>query len=323
MAGKILIPLDGSDYAFQVVPLAAAIAKKANMSVRLLTVVDPDDLEVTETAGEGELGPQDVTTTGRAGMDMRIGAGGTTGMVWMAPIGSPKELSKDEAAALEGAKLRARNYLFAVEKNLAHERVEADSEVGFGNAHDVIVAEAEMSGATMIAMTGRSKSFWERGVLGSTADRVISSSPMPVLVFKPMPGLAEAMTTLPDTVVVGLDGSKEAETGLKPAAEYAKGVGADLALVHILKRDSEERRKAAAAYLETMATPYGPDVVTHVGHGEPDVEIMLYAEWFPQPVIAVTSHGGRSIRRWLRGSTADKLIRFSGYPVLVVPVKGD
>jgi nucleotide-binding universal stress UspA family protein len=323
MAGKILIPLDGSDYAYQVVPLATSIARKARMTVRLLTVVDPDDLEVTETAGEGELAPQDVSTTGRAGMDMRIGAGGTTGMVWMAPIGSPKDLSKDEAAALDEANKRARGYLFSIEKELGRKGVDADSEVGFGNAHDEIVSEAAKAGATMIAMTGRSKSFWERGVLGSTADRVISSSLMPVLVFKPMPGLAEAMATLPDTVVVGLDGSKEGETGLKPAADFARSVGAKLALVHVLKRDGEARRKAAAEYLDRVAADYGPDVLTHVVHGEPDVEVILYADKFTQPVIAVTSHGGISIGRWLRGSTTDKVIRFSGYPVLVVPVRQD
>jgi nucleotide-binding universal stress UspA family protein len=322
MAGKIFVPLDGTAYAEQIVPLVAELAKKSAASVALVSIIDPEDLDVTETAGEGDLPPRGVSTAGSgAGMNMRgEGAGGVTGMVWMAPIGSPSQLSKEEAAALDSANRETRAYLGRIEKKLGDRGISASADLGFGNPDHEIVEEAAKAGATMIAMTARSKSFWERGALGSTADRVIHASPMPVLVLKPMEGTLEHVSVVPDTVVVGLDGSKQAEGALGPAAEFAAAMGAKLALAHVLKRDNGMRREAATNYLASVAGTLKGEVVSDVVNGSADEEIILYADRFKRPLIALTKHGGGGIGKWLRGSTTDKVIRNAGYPVLVVPV---
>jgi nucleotide-binding universal stress UspA family protein len=241
MTGKICVPLDGTKYAEQVVPLVAEIASKSNMSVALVSVIDPDELDVTLTAGEGVPQPGDYSTRGKQGMNVAQERGATaTSAMWNPAAGSPQDLSPDEAEALDRASAQARGYLSSIQQWLADKGIEASSSLGFGDADDKIVDEAARTGSTMIAMTGRSKSFWERGALGSTADRVVNAAPMPVLVFKPMKGLDEAISALPKTVVVALDGSKQAEQGLKPAAELAKAVGAHMALEWVEARRGGE-----------------------------------------------------------------------------------
>lgn len=321
MAEKILIPLDGTAEAEQVVPFVGEIAKSGGFDVTLLTIIDPEGLDVTQTAGEGVLSARDTGTGGTgAGMDVSgQGTGGTTGMVWMAEIGSPADLSKEEAEALDEANAASRQYLSNVEKTLEGMGVNTDTLLGFGDPDREIAEEAIRSGATMIAMSARSGSFWERGALGTTTDHVISESPMPVLVFKPLEGLAHAVTVNPDTVVIALDGSESGERSIKPAVDLAGKIGAKIALVHVLRRDRGRRREQAEAYLKQTSAKIGGDVVTRVASGKIDDEVILFADEFEHPMIVVAEHDGISIGRWLRGSNTDKVIRSAGYPVLVIP----
>lgn len=320
MAEKILVPLDGTDLAEQVVPFVGEVAKAGGFDVTLITIIDPTDLEVTETAGEGTLDPQDVGTGRSGGMDLTDrGAGGLTGMVWTAPIGSAKDLSPDEAKALDEANQAARLYLAGVEKKLEDMGVNTDTTLGFGNPDNEIAEEAARNGATMIAMAARSTQFWERGILGSTTDRVVNASPMPVIVFKPMEGLEDAVTVNPEHIVIAVDGSDESERAVEPSVKLAKQIGAKVALVHVLKRDNERKRQHAEDYLKQLATKIGGEAETGVVSGDTDEEIVLFADRFDRPMIAMAEHGGFSIGRWLRGSTTDKVIRNAGYPVLVIP----
>lgn len=321
MAEKILIPLDGTELAEQVVPFVGEIAKAGGFDVVLLSIIDPEDLNVTETAGEGVLSGRD-TGTGGSGTGMNMshrGVGGATGMVWMAPLGSPSDLSDDEASALDEANQSTRDYLSAVEKKLEALGVNTDTRLGFGNADHEITDEAIKSGATLIAMSARSARFWERGALGTTTNRVIDGSPMPVLVFKPMEGLAKAVTVNPETVVVAVDGSEESEKSIDPAVKLASAIGARLALIHVLKRDRGRRREHAEAYLKQLKERIGGEIETSVVSGNVDDEVILFADEFNHPMVAVAEHGGISLGRWLRGSNTDKVIRNSGYPVLVIP----
>ncbi|MDA0232829.1 MAG: universal stress protein [Chloroflexi bacterium] len=321
MAEKILVPLDRSEYAEQVVPFVGEFAKAGGFQVTLLSIIDPEDLDITETAGEGELAARDTgTSDGGTGMNMaHRGTGGITGMAWMAPIGSPSDLSADEAGALDEANRSTTEYLLSVEKKLEKMGVQTETRLGFGNADIEIAEEAIKSGATMIAMSARSNMFWERGMLGSTTNRVIAASPMPVIVFKPMEGLAKAVSVNPDTIVIAVDGSAESEACVDPAVKLAGKIGAKVALVHVLSRDRGRRREHAESYLKQLKERIGGEVETSVAAGHVDDEVILYADQFDHPMIAVAEHGGISVRRWLRGSATDKIIRNAGYPVLVIP----
>lgn len=318
MPEKILVPLDGSEYSEQVVPFVREVAKAGKMKVVLLTVIDPADLSVTETAHEGELSPRDIGTGDGTGMDLAgEGYGGLTGMVWSAPIGSPAELSPGEGRALDEANNAAQRYLMSVEPKLASAGVDTETLIGFGNPDIQIAEEAMKSGSTMIAMSARSTHFWQQGVLGTTTDRVGSASPMPVIVLKPMEGLSKAISVKPDTVVVPLDGTEQSEAAIEPSVAFAAAMGAKIALIHVLRRDDAKRREHAERYLRRIKAKIGQDIATRVTVGKVDEEIILYADEFSHPMIALTEHGGVSIGRWIRGSSADKVVRNAGYPVMI------
>lgn len=331
MAEKILVPLDGTEYAEQVVPFIGEVAKAGGFELVLLSVVDPGDLAVTEPPGEDVSAAHDVRTGSDTGMNMSAygtskgmnmtshGTATASGMVWAPPVASAADLSPGDAEVLDAARRMEIKYLSGVEQKLEKMGVRSDTRLGFGNADHQVVEEAIMSGATMIAMSGRSERFWERGVLGSTTDRVLHASPMPVIVFKPMEGLAEAVSAKPETVVIAVDGSTESEDGVEPAVKLARELGAQVALIHVLRRDGGRRREHAENYLKELKSRIGGEVVTGVASGKSDDEVILFADQFDHPMIAVTEHGGISIGRWLRGSTTDKIIRNAGYPVLVIP----
>jgi nucleotide-binding universal stress UspA family protein len=310
MPEKILIPLDGTEYAAQVLPFIGEFAKAGGFDVTLLSIVNPNDLDVVMTAGEG------IPTS------FDTGTGEQSNMLWEAPVVSPDDLSEKEAAELDEANKSTTKYMLDIEKKLEEMGVNTDTRLGFGNPDIEIVKEAIQSNATMIAMSARSEHFWERGVLGSTTDRVIHASPMPVIVFKPMEGLAKAVSVNPSTIVVAVDGSSESEASIEPATKIAAEIGATVALVHVLRRDRGRRREQAEGYLTQLRNRLGNAVETGVVSGKVDDEIILFADQFPHPMIAMAEHGGVSVRRWIRGSATDKVIRNAGYPVLVIPNNG-
>jgi nucleotide-binding universal stress UspA family protein len=229
------------------------------------------------------------------------GAGAATGLLWV-PDNMPAGLSKDEAEVLGQANRTATVYLASVEKKLEEIGVHAETHLGFGNPDSHIAEEGIMSGATMIAMSGLSEMFWERGFLGSTTDRVLHTSLMPVIVFKPMEGLAAAVSVKPETIVIAVDGSTESEVGVGPAVKLADELGAKVALVHVLKRDSGRCREHAANYLDELNKHLGGKVEMSVISGKTDDEVILFADQFDHPMIAVTEHGGISIGRRLPGA---------------------
>ena len=63
--------LDGTELAEQIVPFIGNFAKAGGYDVTLLSIIDPEDLDVTDTAGEGVPAGRDFGTGGGdAGMDL-------------------------------------------------------------------------------------------------------------------------------------------------------------------------------------------------------------------------------------------------------------
>lgn len=51
--------------------------------------------------------------------------------------------------------------------------------------------------------------------------------------------------------------------------------------------------------------------------GEPATEILRYADTYEPSLIALASHGRSGAARWIRGSTAERLLRGSRFPLLL------
>lgn len=88
----------------------------------------------------------------------------------------------------------------------------------------------------------------------------------------------------------------------------------------------ENARKAEALdYINSMAkrlSDEGMMVRGEVANGKADEKIIDYAEKNHFDLIVMSSHGRSGITRWAMGSVADRVMRNSRVPVLLVPTPG-
>jgi nucleotide-binding universal stress UspA family protein len=144
----VLIPLDGTALAEQILPSATALGRLLEAEYTLLRVVAPAPAVGFEPAG--------------------VGIGGFV---------PPSE---------DSLTLEARNYLERVASRLRGEGLTVTTAVALGQSPAAaILAEAQDRGIDLIAMETHARHGLARLLLGSVADKVIRSSPLPVLVHRP------------------------------------------------------------------------------------------------------------------------------------------
>ncbi len=328
MFTHVLVPLDGTDLAEGILPYVVGIAGGVGARITLLTVVDPDMLEVPtslrgEASGRG-IPPEERR---RAGTRRHESSGPFVQQI------------------MENVERRAEAHLREVAERLREQGVEAEGKIVLGTPAEQIARSAEAEGCDLIAMSTHGRNLIARGVLGSVTDKVIHSVSVPVLTITPErarryqqePG--GKMTTL----LAPLDGSELAESVLPYVESLALAMSLRVVLVKALRLDN-----SSSAYLEGMAyatdakiqleveqesSEYlgeiasalrdkGVKVITKVILGTPASAIADYSQEIDCDVIAMATHGRSGISRWVLGSVTETLVRTSGSPVLVVPPGG-
>ncbi|MDQ3654692.1 MAG: universal stress protein [Chloroflexota bacterium] len=199
----------------------------------------------------------------------------------------------------------------------------------------------------LVVMTTRGRGAAGRILFGSIADRISRFSSTPTLLVRTHD--ETAAVPVPARIVAPLDGSDLAERALPMAAHLARGMSLPLHLVRVVDLDNvratiHEQRQAdhgsatseehtyeearqfteqrASAYLtETAASLVGEglEVETSILQGTPVFELLRAIE--ADDLVVMTSHGRKGFRRWMLGSVAEKLVRESAAPVLLVPTR--
>jgi nucleotide-binding universal stress UspA family protein len=148
-------------------------------------------------------------------------------------------------------------------------------------------------------------------------------------------------------ILVPLDGSKLAECALPHVEELAKGCDTEeVILVSVTERVKGYRaleepsqpmgqrlipeafgkkEKQAQKYLDRIAKAMaakGINVSTDVLLWKPDEAIVGYAKQYGCDLIVMASHGRSGPSRWAHGSVAEKVLRASGIPVLMIRAPG-
>lgn len=146
-------------------------------------------------------------------------------------------------------------------------------------------------------------------------------------------------------IMVPLDGSKLAECMLPHVEALAKGCqvknvvfvrvvepfympAADDGLAFSdedLKRINSETKTAAENYLDQLVsqTKYdGVNLQTEVIVGKAAESLAEYAEKNGVDLIVIATHGRSGVSRWVWGSVADRILRSSCVPVLMVRAPG-
>jgi nucleotide-binding universal stress UspA family protein len=151
MYDRILVALDGSALAEQVLPHVEALAERFRSTVILLRATTPPGMIIAgSTAGAQPLAGAVVDPT---------------------PI---VEAERQEAAT----------YLQAVADRLRKQRVTVECEQVEGPADQTIAERARSLGADLIAMTTHGRGGLGRLVFGSVADAVLRHAPCPVLLVR-------------------------------------------------------------------------------------------------------------------------------------------
>jgi nucleotide-binding universal stress UspA family protein len=139
-------------------------------------------------------------------------------------------------------------------------------------------------------------------------------------------------------ILVPLDGSELAERSLEHVKTITNGDSAtEVVLLQViswpthtghtlsgeLMRSEGKKAEAIArdylAKLENSLKADGIAVKTNIIHGEPAEEILDYATHNKVDLIVMSTHGRSGVSRWVFGSVAERILRHSAIPVLIVP----
>ena len=88
---------------------------------------------------------------------------------------------------------------------------------------------------------------------------------------------------------------------------------------------AENRKKTAGEYLEKIAGSLdmtGPSISYSVLEGNPANQLADYATQNAVDLIIIASHGRSGVSRWVMGSVAERVVRTSCVPVMVVRAPG-
>lgn len=294
MSARILIPIDGSTVSLQGLHAARALATAGDV-LELAMVVEP----------------------------------------------TPAFISTDYA---ELAAQAATSHLEEIEGRISDHGLEVESVVLFGRAGDALVERSER--ADMVVVPTHGRGAVSRMWLGSVADHLMREADAPVILIPvrettegdevPMPDFRP-----PERVLVALDGSEFAEGVLDiVATRFGEGVITLLRVVEPLpaivgpylpqtgatNEVLDRNREEAEEYLGQVAKKLqecGLSVRTHVvTGGRAGESIVRYAQTDDSDLIALATHGAGGIKRMVLGSVADKVVRSSPLPILVVKPEG-
>ncbi|ARS90400.1 universal stress protein [Natrarchaeobaculum aegyptiacum] len=148
-----------------------------------------------------------------------------------------------------------------------------------------------------------------------------------------------------DTILVPTDGSTVAETAVEHAVDLAQQYDADVHALYVVDLDAmdvavgteqidrfkqgdlsdlpelEERARIATGSVAEKAEAAGLEVTESIVAGNPRKRIATYGDENDIDLIVMGSAGRGGVRRVLLGSVAERTLRSTTIPVLVVDVR--
>jgi nucleotide-binding universal stress UspA family protein len=200
--------------------------------------------------------------------------------------------------------------------------------------------------ADLIVMGTHGRTGLSRIMLGSVAEKVVGTARCPVLVVKhpdidvelPWGGHLKGARRTPQApprflnILVPLDGSPRSELVLEEAKNLARACEAVIVLFLVISSSPQlgglppgemtpADQTRIVDYLQQKQEALrseGHMVETVLRSGDAATEILDYADARGIDLIAMSTHGWTGLRRWFLGSVADKVLRASTIPVLLI-----
>lgn len=315
MFQSILVPLDGSSRAEQVLPVAARLVRVSGGKISLLTVVG--------------MAPE------AASYHME------------SPF-LPQTIFKQDLA-------EARSYLDRVAQRSELTGIALEKLVDLGDPAATILAHTEKQPIDLIVMSSHGYTGIKRWILGSVAEKIAHHAPAPVLILREGEPLRthtrfDGMGAV--RALVPLDTSARSQDAIPPAASLVAALSSpehgqlQLLQVVVLPENANEIEKdgllsVARQNLDTIGQNIRDGLMAHIG---PDLHVVLswsvsihsdiaggivrMAENGEQfagtkgaeccDLIAITTHGAVGMHRWAVGSITERVLHSTKLPLLIV-----
>jgi nucleotide-binding universal stress UspA family protein len=211
-----------------------------------------------------------------------------------------------------------------------------------GEPRESICGVIEKNHIDIVIMTAIGSSGLVVGkMIGSVADHICRNVPVPVMLIKPNEKQqGEKKQHLINRILLTIDGSELSQRALPVAEElgarlnvpitlfqmahiivpYSEDMAVDDTFSYTLLSDANEQRvKAEMTDLEDQLKGKGLEVnqliVSGVSAGD---EIIDASKKVAADLIVMSTHGRSGLSRWLLGNVAEKVLRHSEVPVLLV-----
>lgn len=217
-------------------------------------------------------------------------------------------------------------YLEEIARSPVLAGLRVSTEVREGDVSEQILGVVERGDAEMVVICTRGRGGFEKLGIGSVADRLVRTVPVPILVVPPhiaVPARAEG-------VLVPLDGSASAEAALVPARKLANALEQTVHLLRIVDLSDdwrvsgsdqeillEELTEHAERYVQRTAIAGEIPIAIR---GRKVEMIRSYARANRCSMIVMATHGWSGPIRLELPSTTDAVVRTAERPVLVVRV---
>ena len=194
-----------------------------------------------------------------------------------------------------------------------------------GTASKIIIDSAEKEGVDLIVIGRRGMSAVEKLFIGSVANQILRTSPVPILLTKKKTGTPQFKK-----IIVPTDFSEREEIERDFAWDLAKSFGSELTLLHVLElhdfefspRVLEDLMESLLGRLKRRKTREKADLrVTEDVYRavNASVGIAEYAETHNFDLIVISTCVQSKLERFFLGSTTEKVISYTQIPIFAIP----
>ena len=310
MYSCVLVPLDGSALAAQVLPYAEMVARSTGATVLLLRVMNPYPGELVR--------------------------GGMRTFRESNDAGGELPSSEEWEDLLSRINSDAEAYLEEMAASIRSDGVTVETAVKDGDPADCILEEADRDAGTLIAMTTHGRTGVGRWLLGSVTDKMVRSGKHPMLITRAQEGSAHPV----NRVVLTLDGSELSEQAVPHAVAMATALGVGITVLRAVSLNPYgeafteyapvhtsqdmagemeiEAQEYVAAKVAELQSAGVADVTGSVVTGYPASVVLDEVGEAGDKLVTMATHGRAGVARLLLGSVTDRVVRHSAGPVFVV-----
>lgn len=205
------------------------------------------------------------------------------------------------------------------------------TEVVQSKPYSAILEYTELYDIDLVVMPTHGRQGLDRFLVGSTTERVVRRSAVPVLTIRWDDG-AEVSHPY-QTVLVAIDGSPPANRALEEGVNLAETEEAAIHVLSVVSSRTQgfdesdgglQARREQASDVVDNAVDFAENVGiesttgTVVSGSSIHEEILSYVDQNEVDLVVVGTHGRSGIDRYLLGSVAERLVRTSSVPVMTV-----